>query len=220
MKINKFLNPGSGILFFLLLLLLSRSGLIRNEISALSKNNISLVQDSSQFRAVISEQGKKLVIQEQTLVSQELATQLLKKEYKKLKEVKQQAIVRTITEIRDVMVPAVQSLETVEIDSSLFLKIPAAFLDSSKKFSLSAEVNELGLKINHLKIPNTTTVSYGLEKRGFFRKSLPVLVVSHSNPLIQTSALTNFVVDEKKPFYETRAFNFGVGFMAGSFLMK
>lgn len=215
MKLNKFLNPGSAILLFCLILLLLRYGSLNKDLYGLSNENISLSQDLTSFKKLVNDQGDSIAIQDQVIISERLAKKLIADSYEKLKAVKSQTKVVTKIELVEVPVPATSEIEIVEIDTSNFMRVPQSFALINSNFTLNASVDTLGLKINKLYIPNTTTVTCGLEKRGFFRKSQPVVVVNHSNSLLQTSGMSNVVVENRTPWYNTRGFNLAVGFAAG-----
>lgn len=220
MKIEKFLNPGSFIMLLLVLWLWHRNFELVDEASNIDHENVILKLDNQAFRTEASVLGDSLSIQKETILSERQARKVLEEEYAELKEVKQNTRIFTKTEIKEVIVQADVPVELAEIDSSTYMKIPASYSDSTEHYSVRAEVGKLGLQINKFSIPNETSVSVGIRKTSFFRKAEPVVLVKHSNPLVNTTGMTNVTVKYEVPFYNTRAFNIGVGFIGGYLLAK
>lgn len=220
MKLNKFLNPGSVIMLILAIWMLHRNIQLTQEQSLLNNHNLTLLQDSTAFSKRLTEKGDTIAIQEEMILSERQAQKVLKEELEYLKEVKNNVRVITKTEIKEVEIPVASDPIFIERDLDKFLKLPQSYKDSTELFSFSATVNETGLKINSLKIENRSSISIGLQKRGFFRRAEPVVTVHHSNPLIQTQGMQNVTVDLPKPFYETRTFNIGLGIAAGLLISR
>lgn len=218
--INRFLNPGALILLLVIFWMLYRNLQLTKESGYLNNRNISLVQDSTNFVKQVNSLGDSITIQSQLILSEGQASDLLKEELETLKKVKSNTKVITKTVIKEVLVPHHPEAEVVEINQQDFLKIPSVFSDSTSHYTFSATVKKQGLQINKLQINNSTSVTLGLQKRGFFRKSEPVITVTHSNPYVMTTGMTNVTIDQKKPFYETRTFNIGVGFLLGVAVAK
>lgn len=213
--IQRFLNPGALIMLFVVIWMLHRNFQLTSESNNLNNRNISLIQDSTNFVTALNSKGDSIAIQGQLILSERQAKDLLQEELEVLKKVKSNTKVITKTIIKEVLIPANEENIVAVIDESEFLKLPGTFSDSTEHFSFKATVQRNGLQINKLEINNKTSVTLGLQKRGFFRKSEPVITVTHSNPLVMTTGLTNVTIENQKPFYETRGFNLGVGFLLG-----
>lgn len=220
MKVNDFLNPGAGIMLILVFWLGFRNFELTQESNHLNDHTLSLIQDSTAFEKRISQMGDSISIQRETLLSETQSKKVLEKEYQELKKIAQNTKVITQTEIKKVFIPVHDTVRIMERPEGLFMKLPQSFSDSTAHFQFNSTLNESGLTINSLTIPNKTSVSIGMRKESFFRKAEPVVLVSHSNPYVSTVGMTNVTVDHRTPFYETKGFNIGVGFLAGFLIAK
>lgn len=220
MKLNRIFNPGSLIMLILAIWMLYKNLQLRQQQSLLNNYNISLIQDSTAFSREVSKLGDTLAIQSEMLLSESQAKKILSEELAYLKKVKSNVKIITKTEIKEVQIPALSEPIYIENDLDSFMKIPQSYKDSTDYFSLHATLNKSGLKINSLSIQNRSSITLGLQKRGFFKSSEPVVTVTHSNPLIKTIGMNNVTIDTSKPFYETRTFNIAVGALIGYGIAK
>lgn len=69
--------------------------------------------------------------------------------------------------------------------------------------------------IDSLRIPNKQSIVMGEKKLGFLKGTEKRVEIVNSNPLIHTDKIQSYVIQEKKKWYNTRAFNFSVGFVVG-----
>lgn len=69
--------------------------------------------------------------------------------------------------------------------------------------------------IDSLTIPNKQSIVIGEKKLGFLRGTEKRVEIVNSNPLIRTDKIQNYVIQGKKKWYQTTAFKFGMGAIAG-----
>jgi hypothetical protein len=98
-----------------------------------------------------------------------------------------------------------------------------AFLCPSKRidsfYSIMGKVNSDALIIDSLNIPNTLTITTGLQNGGFFKKDKYIVEVVSDNPHADITKVKNTQFEPKTPWYKTRALAFGIGFLIPFFLI-
>ena len=102
--------------------------------------------------------------------------------------------------------------------------IPCDFTTSGgyhkKHIDFNYKVNPIGLIIEDLTIPNETTIITGFKRKWFLGKQTLTTDITNSNPLFKTTEIKSTTVTIPKPFYDTRAFNIGIGLVGGFLLNK
>lgn len=69
--------------------------------------------------------------------------------------------------------------------------------------------------IDSLTIPNDQSIVIGRKKLGFLRGSEDRVEIVNSNPLMKTTNVGNFIIEEKKRWYQRNLFWGAVGFVGG-----
>ena len=107
------------------------------------------------------------------------------------------------------------------LNGQAILRLPKDFTKYEKWFSIGGTINRLGmLQIDSLVTNGTFTYAIGDTLRGglfnrFLRKKDKVISLHVDNPHMQITGMNNIVIKEKKRWYETTAFKFGLGVVAG-----
>lgn len=107
------------------------------------------------------------------------------------------------------------------LNGQAILRLPKDFTKYEKWFSISGTINRLGmLQIDSLVTNGTFTYAIGDTLRDglfnrFLRKKDKVISLHVDNPHMQITGMNNIVIKEKKRWYETTAFKFGLGVVAG-----
>jgi hypothetical protein len=129
------------------------------------------------------------------------------------------------TQIKTVIKTQVQ-LDTVMIEKEPHIKLPRRFHIKDKWFEMGGAVNRLGmLQIDSLVSHASFTYVIGDTLRsGFLNKVLgkkdKVLSLKIDNPTMQLDGMSNIVIKEKKRWYETTAFKFGLGVIVGAGVIR
>lgn len=143
----------------------------------LVSSNLSLQFDKDQLEDLVISQDKEL---------EEI--------YKKFSEVKTVTKTVTITKIDSVDVP-------------FEVKVPCDFERSDsvidKHYSFDYAVNQNGLKIKNLTIPDSVSIVTGSKRKWFLGKKTYTIDITHSNPNIQETSLQHYEVQEPKKWYQT-----------------
>lgn len=103
-------------------------------------------------------------------------------------------------------------------DSNLLcLSLPYTFNKNSKWYYLFGEINRNGLVIDSLGLRNTElTAVVGYKRQGLFKRPLPLVELTSTNPYIQPIALNATVAKQsRKPILLSRTAMLLYGFAAG-----
>lgn len=118
----------------------------------------------------------------------------LEEVYKRFSKVKTVTKTITVTKIDSVDVP-------------FEVQVPCDFERSNsvinKHYSFDYAVNQNGLKIKNLIIPDSISIVTGSKRKWFLGKKTLVIDISHSNPNIQETSLQHYEVQEPKKWYQT-----------------
>lgn len=141
-------------------------------------------------------QGDKTTLQ--LLLSNQIdSTQQLRRLVDEFRNIDAGGNVITVTEIDTVLVPYFEGRK---------------FQSDSENYSLSGEVQDNGVLINSLIIPNTISFAIGRKKTGWFTSEYRVEVVN-SNPLIRTTGIDAYSIDVPQKRWGIGLFT---GIMVGS----
>lgn len=188
----------------------------RAELSDYKNQILKFDLKEQKFLQTINEDGKFLAEQEQIILSQKdaIANNLL--EISKLKKIKSQVIVSTITQIDSVFVPfIVDSTITDTIRSDNYIIIPKKFSLDDKWYSIKGNILKNGLLIDTLSFNNQLTLTIGNKSQGLFKKTKPVVLIEYSNPYVKTRTMQNIIIKDDLRFYDKKSFWFGFGFIGG-----
>ena len=168
------------------------------------------------YLETISENGNRIVEQEQIILSQTDAINNNLLEIKRLKEIKSQVIINTITQIDSVFVPFVMDSttnDTLGLDN--YIIIPKRFSLAEKWYSINGSINKTGLLIDTLSFNNKLSLTIGNKSQGIFKKPKPIVLVEYSNPYVSTTSMQNIVIKNELKFYDKKSFWFGIGIVSG-----
>lgn len=149
----------------------------------LVSSNLSLQFDKDQLEDLVISQNKEL-----------------EEVYKRFSKVKTVTKTITITKIDSVDVP-------------FEVKVPCGFERSdsviNKHYSFDYAVNQNGLKIKNLIIPDSISIVTGTKRKWFLGKETLTIDITHSNPNIQEISLQHYEVTPKKKWYQTNGAKMG-----------
>jgi hypothetical protein len=195
-----------AICLFILLLLIRTCGALRESES----NAMYLDSLNSEYTVRIARDSSKIYSQ-----SIQLAAAGTKLQALELRE--PEVVVRYQT--RTKVVTQVELGETVYIDSFPHLRLPRTFHRPGKWLEIGGQISRAGrLQIDSIIIPVSYTVAIGdtLRKGLLWRKRDKVVRLGIDNPYVSVTGMHNVIVaDKPKKWYETRAFAFALGGVAG-----
>ena len=99
------------------------------------------------------------------------------------------------------------------VDVPFEVRVPCDFerYDNFKTeyYSFDYSVNQNGLKIKNLVIPDSVSIITGTKRKWFLGKETYVVDIMHSNPNIKETSLQHFEINEPKKWYRTDAAKIG-----------
>lgn len=169
------------------------------------------LNNESTLKRTINEQGDELITQKQLLLTKKEALKMAIIENSKLKNVKSEVKINTVTEIKEVFI---QTTDTLQGDS-----VKKIFRANNKWYGINGHVLSNGIMFDSVYFNNEIVTTIGFKKDGFFKRPYPVVEVVNKNPYSRIDEVYNVVIKErKKRFYETTGFKVGVGIIGGFYL--
>ena len=173
--------------------------------------------------AILKEQvyKKKMLADSSTIYSQSVNIKTKDIEISELKKMavkSPEVVIQTQTKT---VIKTEIKLDTVMVEGKPMIKLPKDFYKTEKWFTLSGKINRLGfLQIDSLVSYANLTYAIGDTLRtGAFNKLFgkrdKVVRLLVDNPNMSITGMSNIVIKEKKRWYETTAFKFGLGIVAG-----
>lgn len=106
-----------------------------------------------------------------------------------------------------------------------YIKVGTKFSHNEKWFSIAGNIGKKGIEFDSIEFRNRLQLTLGYEKRkgikSIFKEKPLVIEGINSNPYMTTTGMQNISFKKpKKKWYETRAFAFGVGVIAGAIINK
>ena len=204
------------LLLIVVLLLVCGYYTSRAELSDFKGQMLKFDLKEQKYIETIGEDGSRIVEQEQIILSQKdaIAHNLL--EIKRLKKIKSQVIINTITHIDSVFVPfVVDSTSNDTLTNDNYIIIPKRFALSEQWYRLNGSINKEGLLIDTLNFNNELTLTIGQKSQGLFKKSKPIVLVEYSNPYVNTTSMQNIIIKDDLRFYDKKSFWYGLGVVSG-----
>ena len=165
------------------------------------KNKIGTLTASVSSSELSNNQLKKLVLQKND------SLKLLASEFNKVKY---------ITTIKEVT-----KIDTVYIEFGT--EIPVQFerfgkYDIDSHFKFNYALNQSGLSLSDIEIPNKQTIITGTKRNWIFGKQYLTTDITNSNPYIQTTEIQSVVIPVGNEWYNSKWLWFGVGAVGGALL--
>ena len=219
-NLSKYKKNGLIVLLLIVILLLVCGYYnSRAELSDFKEQIGKFELSEQKYLETINENGKRIVEQEQIILSQEDAINHNLLEIDRLKKIKSQVVVNTITQIDSVFVPYI--VDSVAVDSTLptnYISVPKRFSLLDEWYSFNGKIQLNGLLIDSLSFNNELSLTIGNKSQGLFKKPKPLVLVEYSNPYVRTQSMQNVIIKDELKFYDKKVFWLGVGFGTGILL--
>jgi hypothetical protein len=194
-----------GILFFL------REGCNSNENTKLIENIQNYSDSAKYFKglndATIAFNDVLVLENEDQMLAVLSKYDTLAQELKKFKEVRSTTIIKERFVI---------SNDTIKIDRIIPCDFePFKVRRDSIHYNFIGTIGNNFFSIDTITIPNQQSIIVGTKKLGFLKKRETRVEIINSNPLVTVSNIGGYVIDNKKKWHQTRAFNLGLGFVGG-----
>lgn len=136
----------------------------------------------------------------------------LKKLASEFKQIRYVAKIKYVTKIDSVKVP-------------FEVKIPCEFerlgvYDTDRHFKFNYALNQTGLSLSDISIPNEQTIITGTKRKWIFGKQYLTTDITNSNPYLQTQEVQTIVVPVPVEWYNNKWVWFGAGVAGGVLISK
>jgi uncharacterized protein YcfL len=177
------------------------------------------IMQQQQYKKRILADSSTIYSQSVNIKTKDIEISELKKMAVKSPEVVIQTKTKTVikTEIK---------LDTIMVEGTPMIKLPKSFYRKEKWFTIGGVINRLGvLQIDSLVTHVKMTYAIGDTLRSgpinkLFNKRDKVVRLLVDNPSINITGMSNIVIKEKKRWYETTAFKFGLGVVVGAGVIR
>ena len=195
---------------------------MRAELLSYEKKVSNLGLQQQTFKEKLEKDGTKIAEQEQLILTQKQAIDNDLIRIVKLRKIKSQVNVKTITKIDSVFIPFIVDStqivhDTIFVDSSITnISLPKKFRLTTEWYSLGGKVKDRGVHLDSLRLYNDMTISTGLKSQGIFKRPKPVVLVDYQNPYVSTRNLSNITIKDELKWYDRKLFWFGMGILGGA----
>lgn len=178
------------ILLLLVLLLLGSYGLYNKERFISDLNKVENYKDSvKQYKNSLNElieynNSLEIDVRDLKFTRDSLYNYINTLELSKISTVTE---VRTITKIDSI--PYIVFVDTNNIDTT--------FNIYDDNYTISGKVDNKGLYLSNIIIPNEVILVEGERRKGWFRRKESILTVKNTNPLVYNTGIRNYVVKDK-----------------------
>lgn len=131
-----------------------------------------------------------------------------------------------VNKYKDVSSASVIRTETRIINDTIRLKdsIPCNFdpikvKRDSVNYFFAGTISPKFFSIDSLSIPNKQNIVIGKKKLGFLKGTEYRIEILNTNPLIKTTNIENYVLKDKKKWWQTQGAAFGLGIIGGVILI-
>lgn len=210
----------SAVVLMILIVLLVWDGCNQKaQLSAYKKQIGKLSLSNQKFSVKVGKDGKKIIEQEQLILSQKDALRNNLLVIEKMRNVKSQVRIESVLRIDSVIVPYTDTFIVKETGYKEF-----GFGLNAEHYKISGKTKANGIMIDSISFPNESRITIGNKSRGLFRSSQPVVEIVNSNPFIETKSVQNVVIKNEIKWWDRKGtwFAFGLigGVVGGIFLMK
>ena len=218
MRLREYASKNAGLtLVILLFLLWGIEKLEHRKDVALHIDRIETLQtQKDKYVVQLDSLGAVTARQNVLLINASQEYDRLLSDFAELKNTKSQTKVITQTRIDSVFVPVV-SVDTLLIDGTI---APIySFQDTSSFYKIAGRVGPQSALIEEISFMNDITFSHRWERKNFLSKKTYFVEVKNTNPFVQIHGLQNYQIEEKKRFWETGKFWYGVGLGTGILIL-
>lgn len=217
LTLNRFNSPEFlwVLIVILVIILMIRSCRYNDFTNNLTDKDVRIELDMPKVSIKRSiEDSSIIAIQKQFIIDADIAHKVLAgkldKEIGKLKKVNNYLEIQNQYLVEKTNAPYTSEPEIISQNNSDYIKIP--FTDSirDKWHNLKITLKKHSWDYT-MGLSDSSKIIIGTLKRGFFKSSEPSVIYKNENPYISGFSMSNIKVNYKKPFYERRLFNIGLG---------
>ena len=219
-KMSIILKLSLVVLSIFLILLVWDSCSKKALLSAYKKKMSQLEFTNQSFEEIVNKDGKKIIEQEQLILSQKDAIQNnFLVDLDKMKKVQSQVRINNVYHIDSVFIPYT---DTIIIENTKYKSF--VFGVNNDSYNIYGKTNEGGILIDSLSFYNNMKITIGNKSMGFFKASKPIVQIDNTNPYIQTTSVQNIVIKNELKWWDKKITWFtigtGLGIVGGILLIK
>jgi hypothetical protein len=167
------------------------------------------------FETTVNSQGEAIALQEQLLINEKQAKDLLAMENSSLKEISSSTKTTTVTKVEKVFVPFSEVVSSGGLSDTNKV-MSRSFGLSTEWYSLRGRVLSNGVSIDSMSISNEITTNIGWKKDKWYKPKYAVVEVKNTNPHTVVTGMKNVVVKPPKPKRISIGPSMGVTYSNGS----
>lgn len=216
---NLFMRLSVIVLTIIVILLVWDGCNQKARLSAYKKQISKLTLSNQSFSEKIDKDGKKIVQQDQLILSQKDAIRNNLLALDGMKKVQSQVRIKSIFKVDSIFVPYTDTFIIEKTNYNSF-----GFALNNDKYSIVGKTKENGILLDSISFNNNLNVTIGNKSQGFFRASKPIVQIEYENPYVNTKSVQNIVVKNDIKWWDRKGtyLTLGLvgGLVGGIFLMK
>jgi hypothetical protein len=210
----------SVVVLTILIILLVWDGCSKKALLSAYKKQMSQLEFTNQsFEEIVNKDGKKIIQQEQLILSQKDAIQNNFLDLDKMKKVQSQVRIKNVFHIDSVFIPYTDTFIVENTKYKSFI-----FGVNNDSYNIYGKTNEDGILIDSLSFYNNMKITIGNKSMGFFKASKPIVQIDNTNPFINTTSVQNIVIKNELKWWDKKITWFtigtGLGIVGGILLIK
>jgi hypothetical protein len=218
-KKNLFMRLSVVVLTIIVILLVWDGCNQKARLSAYKKQISKLTLSNQSFSERIDKSGKKIIEQDQLILSQKDAIRNNLLVLNGMKKVQSQVRIQSIFKVDSIFVPYTDTFIIEKTNYNSF-----GFALNNDKYSIVGKTQEGGILLDSISFNNNLNVTIGNKSQGFFRASKPIVEIQYENPFVNTKSVQNIVVKNDIKWWDRKGtwLTLGLvgGLVGGIFIMK
>ena len=210
----------SLVVLTILIILLVWDGCSKKALLSAYKKQMSKLEFTNQsVEEIVNKDGKKIIEQEQLILSQKDAIQNNFLVLDKMKKVQSQVRINNVYQLDSVFIPYT---DTIIIENTKYKSF--VFGVNNDSYNIFGKTNEGGILIDSLSFYNNMKITIGNKSMGFFKASKPIVQIDNTNPYIKTTSVQNIVIKNELKWWDKKftwfSIGTGLGIIGGILLIK
>lgn len=216
---NLFMRLSVVVLTIIVILLVWDGCNQKARLSAYKKQISKLTLSNQSFSERIDKSGKKIIEQDQLILSQKDAIKNNLLALNGMKKVQSQVRIQSIFKVDSIFVPYTDTFIIEKTNYKSF-----GFALNNDKYSIVGKTQEGGILLDSISFNNNLNVTIGNKSQGFLRASKPIVEIQYENPYVNTKSVQNIVVKNDIKWWDRKGtwLTLGLvgGLVGGIFIMK
>lgn len=209
-KKNLFTRLSVVVLTIIVILLVWDGCNQKARLSAYKKQINKLEITNQSFEEKFTKDGKKIVEQEQLILSQKDAIKNNLLALNGMKKVQSQVRIESVFQVDSIFVPYTDTFIVEKTNYKSF-----GFSLNNDKYSIVGKTKEGGILLDSISFNNNLSVTIGNKSKGFFRASQPIVAIEYENPYVNTKSMQNIVIKNDIKWWDRKGTWLTIGLLGG-----